>query len=55
MSHFAGLVILTPSYGGDLDESLKKYDENIEVDEYSKGEVSLFDKLSFIFLLFKEI
>lgn len=49
MSHFAGLVILTPSYGGDLDESLEKYDENIEVDEYSKGEVSLFDKLSFIF------
>ena len=49
MSHFVGLVILTPSYDGDLNGSLEKYDENNEVDEHSVGEVSLFDKLSFIF------
>lgn len=49
MSHFAGLVILTPNYNGTLEEALEMYDENIEFDEYSLGKVSEFDKLNFIF------
>ena len=35
MSHFAVMVI-----GDNVEEQLAKYDENIEVDEYCKGEVS---------------
>ena len=35
MSHFAVMVI-----GDNVEEQLSKYDENIEVDEYCKGEVS---------------
>lgn len=34
MSHFAGLVILTPNYKGDLESALERYDENTEVPEY---------------------
>ncbi len=35
MSHFAVMVI-----GGDVEEQLSKYDENLEAEEYYKGEVS---------------
>jgi hypothetical protein len=50
MSHFCGLVILTPSYSQskNLEDSLAKYDENLKVPEYSNGEVSDFDKIRFI-------
>ena len=50
MSHFVGLVICTPQYlkNHDLEKALAKYDENEEVPEYSKGEVSDADKVSFI-------
>lgn len=50
MSHFAGLVILTPEYrkNHDLDESLEKYSEEVEVPEYSRGEVSDFEKIKFL-------
>ena len=50
MSHFATLVILTPDYATkhDLDDSLAKYDENLEVEEYSRGEVSKFEKIRFV-------
>lgn len=39
MSHFAVMVI-----GSNVEEQLAKYDENIEYDEYDKGEVSEEDK-----------
>lgn len=50
MSHFTGLVVLTPQYlkKHDLEESLKKYSENMEVPEYSKGPVSDYAKIDFI-------
>ena len=42
MSHFCGLVILTPEYAKahGMDESLAKYDENIDMPEYRKRDVS---------------
>lgn len=43
MSHFAVMVI-----GDDVEEQLSKYDENIEVDEYCKGEVSDEEKQSML-------
>lgn len=50
MSHFAGLVVLTPDYlkNHSFADSLAKYDEGLEVPEYSRGEVSDFDKVRFI-------
>lgn len=50
MSHFTGLVILTPSYleKHDLEESLDKYCEHNSVPEYSEGEVSDYEKVTFI-------
>jgi hypothetical protein len=50
MSHFCGLVILTPQYlkNRTLEDSLDKYDENKEVPEYSRGEVSDYDKVMFV-------
>lgn len=48
MSHFAGLVILTPNYKGDLESALERYDENTEVPEYSSGAVSDYEKIAFI-------
>ena len=41
MSHFCGLVILTPEYGktNGMDDSLAKYDENLEVEAHCKGQV----------------
>lgn len=50
MSHFTGLVVLTSDYlkKHDLEESLSKYDENLDVPEYSKGEVTDFDKVEFV-------
>ena len=40
MSHFVGFVVITPQYNGYYKDSLEKYDENIEYDEYIVGEVS---------------
>lgn len=50
MSHFAGLVVLTPDYlkNHSVDGSLAKYDEQLEVEEYSRGEVDDFEKIQFI-------
>ena len=50
MSHFCGLVILTPEYAkfNGLDDSLAKYDENLECPEYCTGEVSDYDKVRFV-------
>ena len=41
MSHFCGLVILTPEYAefNGMDDSLAKYDENLEVEAHCKGQV----------------
>ncbi len=38
MSHFCGLVIMTPNYlkNHTLEDSLAKYDENLDVPEYSR-------------------
>jgi hypothetical protein len=50
MSHFCGLVILTPEYAksNGLDDALAKYDEGLEYPEYCKGEVSDYDKVQFL-------
>lgn len=50
MSHFTGLVILTPEYAKthDLEESLDQYYEGREVDPYKVKDVSDADKVSFI-------
>lgn len=52
MSHFSGLVILTPDYIKNhfepLEDALEKYDENKSVPEYSKGLVSNYDKCFFL-------
>lgn len=50
MSHFTGLVVLTPQYlkKHSLDDSLEKYSENRDVPEYSKGPVSDYEKIEFI-------
>ena len=50
MSHFCGLVILTPEYAKThgMDDSLAKYDESIEMPEYRKCDLSDKDKLYFL-------
>lgn len=50
MSHFCGLVILTPEYAKThgMDDSLAKYDEGIEMPEYRKCDLSDKDKLYFL-------
>lgn len=47
MSHFCGLVIMTPEYAefNSLDDCLEKYDESLECDEYEVGEVDDFEKV----------
>lgn len=52
MSHFTGLVILTPEFIKNhfepLEEALEEYDENLEVPEHSTGLVSNYDKCFFL-------
>jgi len=50
MSHFCGLVILTPEYAKahGMDESLAKYDESKEMPEYRKCDVSDADIVQFL-------
>lgn len=50
MSHFTGLVVMTPQYMKEhtLEDSLEKYDEGIEYPEYSRGEVTDFEKAHFL-------
>ena len=50
MSHFCGLVILTPQYSEShgMDDSLERYDEGKAMPEYSKGDVSAYDIIRFI-------
>lgn len=50
MSHFAGLVILTPEYAKEhtLEDALAKYDENLETDPYVSGNVDDYEKVSFL-------
>lgn len=50
MSHFCGLVFLTPDYAEhhDLDESLEKYDENRKVPEYADHVVTEYEKATFL-------
>lgn len=48
MSHFCGLVILTPKYEKNIDDSLEKYNENVEVPEYCADKVSREDKKRFV-------
>ncbi len=48
MSHFCGLVVLTPEYAGDFEDSLERYNENDDVEEYMTGEVSDKQKIDFL-------
>ena len=50
MSHFCGLVILTPEYAkaNGMGDSLAKYDENKEVEEYRKRDVSDTEIIDFL-------
>ena len=50
MSHFCGLVIMTPEYAENngFEDSLEKYDENIECEPYVRGEVSDYEKVNFL-------
>jgi len=50
MSHFCGLVILTPEYAKThgMDDSLAKYDEGIKMPEYRKYDLPDKDKLDFL-------
>ena len=50
MSHFCSLVILTPEYQKyhSFEDSLSKYDENLDVPEYRKDDLSEYEKISFI-------
>ena len=50
MSHFVGLVILTPEYANEhtLEDALAKYNENLETDPYVSGKVEEYDKVSFL-------
>lgn len=48
MSHFSGLVIITPDCKLSVEECLAKYDENVDVPEYISGEVTDFDKICFL-------
>lgn len=50
MSHFCSLVILTPEYqkSHSFEDSLAKYDENLETPEYRSCDLSDWEKISFI-------
>lgn len=50
MSHFCGLVIMTPEYAeyNGFEDSLEKYDENMECEHYVSGEVSDYEKVNFL-------
>ena len=50
MSHFCGLVIMTPEYAENntFEDSLEKYNENIEYEPYVSGEVSDYEKVRFL-------
>lgn len=50
MSHFCSLVILTPEYqkSHSFEDSLAKYDENLETPEYRSCDLSEYEKISFI-------
>ena len=50
MSHFCGLVILTPEYqkSHSFEDSLAKYDENIDMPEYRKCDLTDSEKIRFI-------
>lgn len=50
MSHFCGLVIMTPEYAenNDFEDSLEKYNENMEYEPYVRGEVSDYEKVRFL-------
>ena len=50
MSHFCGLVIMTPEYAENngFEDSLEKYNENIEFEPYVSGEVSDYEKVNFL-------
>ena len=50
MSHFCGLVIMTPEYAENntFEDSLEKYNENIEYEPYMSGEVSDYEKVRFL-------
>ena len=48
MSHFTGLVILTPEYDKDLEESLDQYYEGREVEPYKVEDVSDAEKVNFL-------
>ena len=50
MSHFCGLVIMTPEYAENngFEDSLEKYNENIEYEPYVSGEVSDYEKVIFL-------
>ena len=57
MSHFCGLVILTPEYAefNGMDDSLAKYDEGMSMPEYRKRDVSDIDKCRFVTHYTKEL
>ena len=50
MSHFCGLVIMTPEYAENngFEDSLEKYNENMEYEPYVSGEVSDYEKVNFL-------
>lgn len=50
MSHFSGLVVMTPNYAKEhgFEDALAPYSEHIKVDKYCYEEVSEFDKCNFL-------
>lgn len=42
------LIIIADTYGLDVDEIMKPFDENLEVEEYCEGEVSEMDRQRFL-------
>ncbi len=50
MSHFCGLVIMTPEYAENngFEDSLEMYSENMEYEPYVSGEVSDYEKVNFL-------
>ena len=50
MSHFCGLVIMTPEYAENktFEDSLEKYNENMECEPSVSGEVSDYEKVKFL-------
>jgi hypothetical protein len=50
MSHFSGLVFITPKYGetNGMDDSLAKYDEGLETPEYRARDLSGIDRVYFL-------